>query len=339
MKNPSLKSRRFFVKAIAAAVGAFTAIGSAHAQNSADSAYPNRTITVVVPHAAGGAVDSLARIFAAKLGEELKTSVIVDNRPGASGTIGAQYVARANPDGYTLYVNASIHNINPFIYSKTMKYDAVKDFTAISSLAQGSLIFSVNSGVPAKSVQEFVSVIKADPSKYNFATSGLGSAGHLGIAQFAYDAGLSNLKIPIVLYKGAGPALTDLAGGQVSAMMDPMLSSLPMVKSGKTRALAVTSSKRSPLLPDVPTMQEAGLKGFEFYSWYGLWAPAKLPEPIRAKLDAAAAKIMSSQSMKDQLEKLGFESSYRNSADFSKYIQSEITRYRFIIQQAHIQPD
>lgn len=340
MENPSVrKSSRWFVKAIAAAVGTLAFLGSAHAQDSTDAKYPTRTITIVVPHAPGGAVDSLARMFAAKLGDELKESVIVDNRPGASGIIGAQLVARANPDGYTLYMNASIHNINPYIYGKTIKYDAVKDFTAISSLAQGSLIFSVNSQVPAKTVPEFVKILKADPSKFNFATSGLGSAGHLGIAQFAYDAGLANAKIPIVLYKGAGPALTDLAGGQVSAMMDPMLSSLPMVKSGKIRALAVTSSKRSPLLPDVPTMQEAGLKGFEFYSWYGLWSPAKLPEPIRAKLDAAAAKIMASPSMKEQLENLGFESAYRNSADFSKYIQSEVSRYRFIIQQAHITLD
>jgi tripartite-type tricarboxylate transporter receptor subunit TctC len=339
MKTPSFKSRRFYVKALASALFGVALLGSAYAQNSADAAYPDRTITIVVPYAPGGSVDSLARIFAAKLGEELKTSVIVDNRPGASGIIGAQAVARATPDGYTLYVNASIHNINPFLYEKTIKYDAVKDFTAISSLAQGALIFSVNSGIPAKTVQEFVGVVKADPGKYNFATSGLGSAGHLAIAQFAYDAGLANLKIPIVLYKGAGPALTDLAGGQVSAMMDPMLSSIPMVKSGKIRALAVTSSKRSPLLPEVPTLQEAGLKGFEFYSWYGLWAPAKLPEPIRAKLDAVSAKIMGSAAMKDQLEKLGFESTYRNSADFSKFIQSETSRYRFIIQQAHIQSE
>lgn len=336
MRNTSFHSRRLSMKSMAAAVATVAALNSGFAHANSDTDYPNHTITIVVPHAPGGSVDSLARIFAAKLGEELKQSVVVDNRPGASGLIGAGMVARAVPDGYTLYINASIHNINPLLFEKTMKFDAVKDFTAISGLAQGALIFSVNNNVPAKTVQEFVSALKASPSKYSFATSGMGSAGHLAIAQFAYETGLSELKIPIVLYKGGGPALNDLVGGQVHAMMDPMLSSLPMVKAGKTRALAVTGNKRSPALPDVPTMQEAGLKNFEFYSWYGLWSPAKLPEAIRIKLDTATEKIMAAPSMKEQLDKLGFESSYRNSADFSKYIQSEVARYRTTIQQAKI---
>src|SRR5690606_15083451 len=176
--------------------------------------------------------------------------IIIDNRAGASGLVGAGVVARAQPDGYTLYLNASIHNINPLLYGKKMSFDAVKDFTPISGLAQGALILSVNNDVPAKTVQEFVSVVKAAPGKYNFATTGFGSAGHLAIAQFAYEAGLSNLQIPIVLYKGGGPALTDLIGGQVHALADPMLSSLPMVQGGKIRALAVTGDRRSPLLPE-----------------------------------------------------------------------------------------
>lgn len=336
MRITSSSSRRLCIKAAAIAVSGLATLGSAHAQAGPDAAYPTRAITIVVPHAPGGSVDALARMFAVKLAEELKESVIIDNRAGASGMVGASLVARAVPDGYTLYLNASIHNINPFLYQKTIKYDAVKDFTAISGLAQGALIFSVSNSVPAKTVQEFIGALKADPRKYSFSTTGMGSAGHLAIAQFAYEAGLSNLQIPIVLYKGGGPALTDLMGGQVAAIMDPMLSSLPMVKSGKARALAVTGSKRNPALPDVPTMEEAGLKNFEFYSWYGLWAPAKLPEPIRIKLDAATAKIMAAPSMTEQLDKLGFESTYRNSADFTKYIQSETVRYRKIIEQAHI---
>ncbi len=339
MRNTPFRSRRFCMKGIAAVVGSLAVLGSVQAQSKSDASYPSRPITIVVPHPPGGSVDGLARIFAVKLGEELKQSVIIDNRAGASGMVGAGVVARAPPDGYTLYLNASIHNINPLLYGKKMTFDAVKDFTPISGLAQGALIFSVNNDVPAKTVQEFVGAVKAAPNKYNFATTGFGSAGHLAIAQFAYEGGLADLQIPIVLYKGGGPALTDLIGGQVHALADPMLSSLPMVKSGKIRALAVTGDKRSPLLPDVPTMREAGLKDFEFYSWYGLWAPAKLPEPILKTLEVATQKIMTSASMKEQLDNLGFESSYRNSADFAQYIQAETTKYNAIIKQANITAD
>ncbi len=336
MRKPLSYSRRICVKTLAAAVASLALLGAAHAQANADAAYPSRPITLVVPHPPGGSVDGLARIFAVKLGEELKQTVIVENRAGASGMVGASVVARSAPDGYTLYLNASIHNINPLLYQKKMTFDAVKDFTPVSGLAQGALIFSVSNTVPAKTVREFVGAVKAAPGKYSFATTGFGSAGHLAIAQFAYEAGLADLQIPIVLYKGGGPALSDLAGGQVQALIDPMLSSLPMAKAGKIRAIAVTGSKRSPLLPDVPTMQEEGLKNFEFYSWYGLWAPAKLPDPIRQKLDAAAQKIMTEPSMKAQLENLGFESGYRNSADFTQYIASETGRYRSIIENAKI---
>ena len=336
MRNTSFRSRRFCMKGIAAVVGGLALAASLPAHAQPDASYPSRPITIVVPHPPGGSVDGLARIFAVKLGEELKQSIIIDNRAGASGMVGAGVVARAQPDGYTLYLNASIHNINPLLYGKKMSFDAVKDFTPISGLAQGALILSVNNDVPAKTVQEFVSIVKASPDKYNFATTGFGSAGHLAIAQFAYEAGLADLQIPIVLYKGGGPALTDLIGGQVHALADPMLSSLPMVQGGKIRALAVTGDKRSPLLPDVPTMQEAGLKDFEFYSWYGLWAPAGLPEPILKRLDAAAQNVMQSASMKEQLGNLGFESSYRNSVDFAQYIQTETAKYGAIIKQANI---
>jgi len=327
-------TRRTFLHtslAVAGLAGAAALTSPAHAQGD----YPSRTITIVVPHAPGGAVDNTARLFADKLKDELKQSIVVENRAGASGMIGAAYVARAEPDGYTLYFNASIHSINPLLYKKDIKFDAVKDFAPVSMLAQGALIFSVHPQVPAQNVQEFVSVLKANPTKYTFATSGFGSAGHLSSALFLHDTHLTG-DIPIVLYKGAAPALQDLVGGQVSAMMDPMLSSLPHVKAGKLRALAVTGRERSPLLPDVPTMREAGFKDFEFYSWYGLWAPAKVPAPILKKLDAATAKIMASTEMKARLSSLGFESAYKNSADFAKYIDSEMARYQKIIDAAKI---
>jgi tripartite-type tricarboxylate transporter receptor subunit TctC len=314
-------------------LGLITHAGPVNAQ----AAYPVKPITIVVPHAAGGAVDSVARFFANKLKDELKESVVVENRAGASGMIGAEHVARSPADGYTLYVNASIHSINPLLYKKNIRFDAVKDFTPISMLAQGALIFSVNPQVPANTVSELIAKMKADPKAYSFATSGFGSAGHLGVGQFLYKTDMP--QIPIILYKGAAPALQDLVGGQVQAMMDPMLSSLPFVKSGKLKALAVTGAQRSPLLPDVPTLREAGLADQELYSWYGLWGPANLPPAILKKLNDASARIMAQPEMKTRLVNMGFESSYKNSAAFEQYIDQETARYRAIIAKANITVD
>lgn len=298
--------------------------------------FPNRPITIVVPHAAGGAVDSVARTLGERLGAELKQNVVVENRAGASGMIGAAHVAKSTPDGYTLYFNASIHSINPLLYRSTIKYDAVADFTAISLVAQGALIFSVNPQVPANTVEDLIKAVRAEPNRYSFVTSGYGSAGHLGVAQFLFETGLSSLNIPIALYKGAAPALQDLIGGQVHAMMDPILSSVPHVKSGRLRAIAVTGKERSALLPEVPTMIEAGLKDFEFYSWYGLWGPAKLPVAVLEAIESATARAAQSEPFRNRITGLGFEVTYRNSIEFSKFIQSEMSKYQRIVEKANI---
>ncbi|MGW8307791.1 MAG: Bug family tripartite tricarboxylate transporter substrate binding protein [Achromobacter pulmonis] len=300
----------------------------------AEDTYPQRPITLVVPHPPGGSVDGLARLYAEQLAKELGQSVVVENRAGASGMIGAAYVARAAPDGYTLYLNASIHAINPLLYKKTIKFDSVKDFTPISELAQGALIFSVNPKVAANNVQELVKLLKAEPQKYSFATTGFGSAGHLAAALFLHDNGLE--QIPIVLYRGGGPALSDLIGGQVQGLFDPMLSSLPMVRAGKLKALALTGAERSPLLPDLATMKEQGQKNFAFYSWYGVWGPAKLPAPVLRRLEAASAKVMASPKLVEQLNGLGFEPSVKDSAAFARFIDAEMRRYQIIIDQAKI---
>ena len=321
--------------AAGAAAGALAMAGPALAQDGGK--YPNKPITLVVPHAPGGSVDGVARIYAEHLKEQLGQSVVVENKPGASGMIGAGYVARQPADGYTLYLNASIHSINPLLYKSTIKFDAVKDFTAISEVAKGALIFSIHPSVPAKTPQELVAVVKQNPSKYSFITSGFGSAGHLAMASFLASNGLGDQ--PIVLYKGGGPALTDLVGGQVTGIMDPMLSSAPFVKAGKLRALAVTGKDRSPLLPEVPTMIEQGVKGFEVYSWYGVWAPAHLPEDIRVKLDAATRKVVQSGAFKERLTALGFDAEYKDSKDFNRYIQEEMKRYEKIIRDANIKTE
>ena len=327
-------SRRSLLATAAAAVLATSLPLAAHA---AEGDYPNRPITIVVPHAPGGPVDGVARMFAERLKEELGQTVVVDNRAGASSMIGAAYVARSAPDGYTLYINASLHSINPLLYKDRIKYDSVKDFTAISLLAQGPLVFLVNPSVKATTPQEFAKEIKLAPDKINFGTGGFGAADHLASAYFLHEIGRAD--IPIVLYKGGAPALQDLMGGAVQAKMDAMLTALPLVKGGKVRALAVTGATRSPLLPDVPTMREAGFKDFEFSSWYGFWAPANLPPAIAKRLDQAAKNIMAMPEVQNKLVSQGFAADYRSSPAFVSFMNSETARYQTIIDAAKIKVD
>ena len=333
---PFSKHRRKATFVLGAAIAA---LGTAGVPTStlAQEAWPSKTITLIVPHAAGGPVDSVGRFLAEKLRTELKQNVVVDNRAGASSMIGAAYVAGAAPDGYTLYINASIHSINPLLYKKSMKYDAVKDFTPIGMMAQGPLLFVVNPQVPATTAREFAALVQANPKRYTFATGGFGAADHLASAYFLHEIKQAN--IPIALYKGGAPALSDLMGGQVSAKMDAIITSMPLVKGGKVKALAITSRTRSALLPDVPTMQESGFKDFEFYSWYGLWAPAKLPAAIQQRLEGALQRIVTTPEWKERMAAQGFEAVYRNGADFSRFIDSEMNRYQTIITAADIKAD
>jgi len=324
-------SRRTLLATVAAAA---LAASAPIAAQTAGADYPSRPITIVVPHAPGGPVDGVARMFADKLKDELGQSVVVENRAGASSMIGAAHVARSAPDGYTLYINASIHAINPLLYKTSIKYDSVKDFTAISLLAQGPLAFLVNSNVKATTAQEFAKEIKSSAEKISFGTGGFGAADHLASAYFLHEIGRTD--VPIVLYKGGAPALQDLMGGVVQAKMDAMLTALPLVKGGKVRALAVTGATRSPLLPDVPTMREAGFKDFEISSWYGFWAPANLPPAIAKRLDQAAKNIMALPEVQNKLASQGFASDYRSSAAFATFMTSEMKRYETIIKSADI---
>lgn len=304
---------------------------------AAEGNYPSRPITIVVPHPPGGPVDGVARLFADKLKDELGQSVVVDNRAGASSMIGAAHVARSAPDGYTLYINASLHAINPLLYKSSIKYDAVKDFTGISLLAQGPLAFLVNPSIKANTAPDFAKEIKSNAEKISFATGGFGAADHLASAYFLHEIGRTD--VPIVLYKGGAPALQDLMGGVVQAKMDAMLTALPLIKGGKVKALAVTGATRSPLLPDVPTMREAGFKDFEFSSWYGFWAPANLPPAIARRLDQAAKNILAQPEVQNKLASQGFATDYRNPAAFAAFVKSETQRYQRIIDEAKIKVD
>jgi tripartite-type tricarboxylate transporter receptor subunit TctC len=296
--------------------------------------YPSRTVSVIVPFPAGGSVDGVARILVGKLNETVGQHFIVENRAGgASGTVGANAVAKAAPDGYTLLLTASVHVINPFLY-KSVPYDVVNDFTPVSLLAEGPLLVSTTPSVPANNLKDFFDLVRKDPQKYTFGTTSVGSASHLAIELLKRDAKLDTLVVP---YKGTAPALTDLVSGQIHLLADPMLSSLPLAQGGKIKALGLTSRKRMAAAPDVPTVEESGgMKGFEFVSWYGLWAPKNLPAEVSGKLQSEVAKVLARPEVRERLLGIGFEPIGSTSAHFAKYITDEMAKYAKIIADAKI---
>ena len=297
--------------------------------------WPARTVRVIVPYPPGGTVDVVARTVAQQLGTQLGQQFIVENRAGASGTLGSDAVAKSAPDGYTLLVNASIFVINPFIMER-VPFDVVKDFTAVSNIGLVPLLVAAHPSVPAASLREFVGVAKADPNKYSFATSGIGSAGHLTVEMIRREAGLPGMLI--VPYKGTGPALTDLVGGQVHVMADPMPSSLPHVKAGRLKALAQTGKQRAPFLPDVPTVAESGFPGFEMVSWYGFWGPAGMaPEAVRT-LAAETAKAVQTPLVRERLAAQGFVPDGSGPEAFAAYIRAEMAKYEKVVREAGIKP-
>ena len=295
--------------------------------------YPSRTVTVVVPFPAGGSVDGVARIVVQKLNETMGQHFIVENRAGgASGIVGANAVAKAAPDGYSLLVSASVHVINPLLY-KSVPYDVVRDFTPVTLLAEGPLIVSTTPSVPANNLKDFFALVRKDPQKYTFGATTIGSAGHLAIELLKRDAGLDTL---VVAYKGTAPALTDLMSGQIQLLADPMLSSLPLAQGGKIKALGLTSLKRAAAAPDIPTVEESGMKGFAFVSWYGLWGPKNLPADLSNTLQAEIAKVLALPDVKQRLNALGFEPIGSDGEQFATYIREEMAKYEKIINDAKI---
>ncbi len=307
-------------------------VGLAPAAVSAQS-YPDRTVSVIVPFPPGGSVDGVARIIVDKLNATLGPHFIVENRAGgASGSVGANVVAKADPDGYTLLLSASVLVVNPFLY-KDMPFDVVKDFTPITLVSKGPLIVSTTPSVPANNLKEFFDLVRKDPQKYTFGTTSLGSASDLAIELIKREANVDTL---VVAYKGTGPALNDLMSGQIHLLADAMLSSLPLAQSGKIKALAITSLKRHPSAPEIPTVEESGLPGFEFNSWYGLWAPKNLPADITAKLQTAVADILAQPDVKQRLATLGFDAIGSTPDEFAGFITSEMAKYGKIVRDANI---
>jgi tripartite-type tricarboxylate transporter receptor subunit TctC len=303
---------------------------AAHAQD-----FPSRPIRVVVPFPPGGPTDVLARIVAVRLGQRLGQSVVIDNKPGASGMIGADMVAKAAPDGHTLLVNASIHVINPSLYAKP-PYDAMADFAPVGNLADVPLVLTVNPKVNARSVKELVALGKSAKTSLAFASAGNATSQHLSAEAFKIAAGVDMLHVP---YKGSAPALTDLIGGQVQLMFDSLPSSMPHIKSGAIRPLAVTTRKRSAALPDVPTVAESGYPDFIISTWYGVWAPAATPPAIVQRIAREIAAIVRQPDVREQFASLGAEPVGNTPEEFTAFTKVELARWAAIVKQSGAKVD
>jgi tripartite-type tricarboxylate transporter receptor subunit TctC len=304
-----------------------TAYTHAYAQNTT---YPSKQIRLVIPYPPGGPTDLTARVVAADMSATLGQSVVVDNRPGASGMIGAEMVARAEPDGYTILANASLHVINPFVYPD-MRFDALKDFVPITQLAAVPLVLVVPMSLPVTNLKELVEYGRKNPGKLNFGSSGNASAQQLAGESFKMAAGIEMQHVP---YKGSSPALADLVGGQIQLMFDSMPSAMPFIKAGKLRAIAVTTLKRAQALPELPTVAESGYPGFDIATWYGYWAPKGTPAPIVEKLAAAASQALKKQSVIDQYAGMGAEPVGSTPAEFAKYNQTEMVKWGEIVRKS-----
>ncbi len=318
-------------KLLASAFLGLAATVGAYAQ-----AWPEKTVTLVVPFPAGGSTDSVARALSPRLTEKFKQTVIVDNKAGATGTIGATFVKRALPDGYTLLVTS----LGPLAIAphliKGVQYDALKDFDTITVAVQAPNVLVVPANSPHKSLAEVVAFHKANPGKMTFASSGNGSSDHLTVELFWQQTGTSGLHIP---YKGGAPAISDLLGGQVDASFQNINAVLSQIKGGKLRALAVTSSKRSEVLPEVPTMAEGGVKNVEVYSWQAVVAPKGLPADVRSKLHAAIVAALADPAIKQQFGALGFETIANTPEQFAVFQASEFARWKRVIEAGKITAD
>jgi tripartite-type tricarboxylate transporter receptor subunit TctC len=306
------------------------AVTMAHAQE-----WPNRPITLIVSYPPGGTADLMARTVATPLGKFLGTSVVVENKPGASGQIAAAYVAKASADGYTLMLDASSYSVNPSLFPK-LPYDPNKDFKTLAVLAQYPNVLLVNPSFSAKSVKELVALAKAKPNGISYASSGNGSAQHLAGALFEVKAEVEMQHIP---YKGGGPALNDVIGGQVPVFFGSVASTKQYVDTGKLNALAVTSKKRASSMPSVPTMAEAGVPGYEVYEWNGIFAPAATPAPILVKISDAIAKVMQSAEVRDKVLSLGGDPFGGNAEAADKFVKNQMIEWAKLVKTGKISVD
>jgi len=298
--------------------------------------YPSKPVRLVVPFPPGGSLDNAARLIAQKLTETWGQSVVVENKPGAGGNIGADMVAKSPPDGYTILLGAlSTHAVNPSLY-KTMPYDAAKDFAPITLVAITPNVLVVNASSPVQNVKEFFAYTKANPGKLSFGSGSIGSGGHLAGELYKVETGTDSVHVP---FKGGAPATQALLAGDTQFMFDNLANAMAQVKGGKLRALAVTTAKRSPLAPELPTMAEAGLPGFDISTWFGLFAPAGTPKDIVAKWNADVTKILNAPDVRARFIADGAEPAPTTPEQFAQFIAAELTKYARIVKASGAKVD
>jgi tripartite-type tricarboxylate transporter receptor subunit TctC len=320
MKSPVIAAT------IAAAALAVLSGADGGAQN-----YPSRPVRFIIPFSAGGAADVPGRILADRLTAALGQQVVIENRPGAGSTIGAEAAAKALPDGYTIFMISNTHFVSAALHKK-LTYDALNDFTPITQVTSAPNVLIVHPSLPAKNVKELIALAKARPGEINYASSGNGSTQHLTGALFCKMAGINMTHIP---YRGSGPVTADLLAGQVQVGFPGIAGMLPYIKSGRLRALGVTSAKRSPELPDVPTIAEAGVKGYEMVAWFGIAAPKGLPRDIQMRLDADILKVLKTPEMQKSLRNVGQEVAYQEKPEqFYEFMKREAAKWAKVVQES-----
>lgn len=297
--------------------------------------YPNKPIRLIVPYTPGGSIDNTGRLVADQLQKQLGQPIVVENLPGASGLVGTLIARKAKPDGYTLLFNASSQVYMPLVVSRKT-YDAEADFTPVAQIGYVPLLVVVNNSVPAKNLAELAQLAKANPGKYTWATSGLGTTSHLSEELFNREL---KTGMDIITYKGAVPQLTDVIGGHVSAAVSPMPGVYSFVQAGRLRAIGVTSKSRVAKLPDVPTVSESAIPGYELLSWYGIWAPANTPQPIVEKLNAEISKAVDNPALVAKFHELSFVPNKSSPEQFKKAIKDDLVKIGKIVKDANIKID
>lgn len=319
------------MKILCVVVGAILALFT----QAAIAEYPDHAIRLIVPYSAGGAADTQARLVAAGLGARLGQPIVVENHPGASGTIGAAFVAHASADGYTLLYDATAFAVNPTLY-KSLPYDSKRDLRPISLISLTPNLLVVRADSPYHGIADLTVAARSKPGRMTFGSSGQGTAQHVAAALFAQGFGLKLVHVP---YKGGAPALADLMGGQIDMMFSNMSASYPLVRGGKLRALAVSSKNRVPELPDVPTVAESGLPGYEVYEWNGMFAPSGVPDEIARKVETAVQATLQDPSVRSRLTALGAQPIGSSAQEFGKFVDHEMSRAKQILNESGIKSE